>query len=251
MLHEQTLQTLNELKLFGMAKSFAERINHPQNGELSHAEVVGLLVQDEKTYRENQRLRRLLKKAKFKHQASMEDVNYRHPRGLNKQTLLQLVDTQWILHHRNILITGPTGIGKSWIGCALGNLAARCGYTVQYLRTPRLFETLRQSEGDGSHLKALARLARTQVLILDDFLLSSPTEVERRDFLEIIEDRYGIGSTIITSQLATKEWHEAIDEPTLADAICDRLFHNAYRIELKGPSMRNDGNDDKSQGYKS
>jgi DNA replication protein DnaC len=251
MLHEQTLQTLNEMKLFGMAKSFAERATHPQNGELSHAEFVGLLVQDEKTYRENRRLRRLLKKAKFKHQASMEDVNYRHPRGLNKQARPQLADTQWISHHRNVLITGPTGIGKSWLGCALGNLAARSGYTVQYLRTPRLFETLRQSEGDGSHLKALARLARTQVLILDDFLLSSPTEPERRDFLEIIEDRYGMGSTIITSQLPIKEWHEAIDEPTLADAICDRLFHNAYKIELKGPTMRNDENNDKPQGHKS
>ena len=251
MLHEQTLQTLNELKLFGMAKSFAERISHPQNGELSHAEFVGLLVQDEKTCRENRRLRRLLKKAKLRHQASLEDVNYRHPRGLNKQTLLQLADIQWIIHNRNILITGPTGIGKSWLGCALGNLAARSGYTVQYLRTPRLFETLRQSEGDGSHLKALARLARTQVLILDDFLLSSPTDAERRDFLEIIEDRYGMGSTIITSQLPIKQWHEAIDEPTLADAICDRLFHNAYKIELKGPTMRNDENDDKSPGHKS
>ena len=250
MLHEQTLQTLNEMKIFGMAKGFAERVSHPQNGELSHAEFVGLLVQDEKTYRENRRLRQLLKKAKFKHQASLEDVNYRHPRGLNKQTLLQLADIQWILHNRNILITGPTGIGKSWLGCALGNLAARSGYTVQYVRAPRLFETLRQSEGDGSHLKALARLAKTQVLILDDFLLASPTEAERRDLLEIIEDRYATGSTIITSQLPTKEWHEAIDEPTLADAICDRLFHNAYKIELKGPSMRKENSDNKPQGHK-
>jgi DNA replication protein DnaC len=250
MLHEQTLQTLNEMKLFGMAKGFADKAHQSTMSELSHAEFVGLLVQDEKTYRENRRLRRLLKKAKFKHQASLEDVNYRHPRGLNKQTLLQLADTQWILHNRNILITGPTGIGKSWLGCALGNLAARSGYTVQYLRIPRLFETLRQSEGDGSHLKSLNRLAKTQVLILDDFLLASPTEAERRDLLEIIEDRYATGSTIITSQLPTKEWHEAMDEPTLADAICDRLFHNAYKIELKGPSMRKDGNDDKSQGHK-
>ena len=250
MLQEQTLQALNDMKLFGMAKSFAERIAHPQNGELTHAEFVGLLVQDEKTTRENRRLRRLLKGAKLRHQASLEDVNYRHPRGLNKQTLLQLADTQWIIHHRNILITGPTGIGKSWLGCALGNLAARSGHTVQYLRTPRLFETLRQSEGDGSHLKALNRLAKTQVLILDDFLLASPTEAERKDLLEIIEDRYATGSTIITSQLPTKEWHEALDEPTLADAICDRLFHNAYKIELKGPSMRKENDGDKPEGPK-
>jgi DNA replication protein DnaC len=245
MLNEQTLATLNTLKLFGMAKSFSDKIHHPQSSELSHADFVGLLTQDEKTYRENLRLRKLLKKAKLRHPAAMEDVNYRHPRSLNKQVLLQLADTQWITHARNILITGPTGIGKSWIACALGNLAARSGYTVQYLRAPRLFEILRQSQGDGTHLKALNRLAKIQVLILDDFLLATPTDAERKDLLEIIEDRYAAASVILTSQLPTKEWHAAIDEPTLADAICDRLFHNAYKIELKGNSLRDD-NDPKA-----
>lgn len=245
MLNEQTLDTLNAMKLFGMARSFAEKLQHPQSPELSHADFVGLLTQDEKTYRENVRLRKLLKKARLRHQAALEDVNYRHPRGLNKQVLLQLSDTQWIAHARNILITGPTGIGKSWLACALGNHAARSGFTVQYLRAPRLFEILRQSQGDGTHLKALNRLAKIQLLILDDFLLATPTDAERKDLLEIIEDRYATGSVILTSQLPTKEWHEAIDEPTLADAICDRLFHNAYKIELKGDSLR-EGNDKKT-----
>ena len=245
MLNEQTLDTLNAMKLFGMARSFAEKLQHPQSPELSHADFVGLLTQDEKTYRENLRLRKLLKKARLRHQAALEDVNYRHPRGLNKQVLLQLADTQWIAHARNILITGPAGIGKSWLACALGNHAARSGFTVQYLRAPRLFEILRQSQGDGTHLKALNRLAKIQLLILDDFLLATPTDAERKDLLEIIEDRYATGSVIITSQLPTKEWHEAIDEPTLADAICDRLFHNAYKIELKGDSLR-EGNDKKA-----
>ena len=156
------------------------------------------------------------------------------------RSLLQLSDTAWVSHARNVLITGPTGIGKSWLACALGNFAARSGFTVQYLRTPRLFEILRQAQGDGTHLKALNRLARIQLLILDDFLLAAPTDPERKDLLEIIEDRYASTATIITSQLSTKEWHAAIDEPTLADAICDRLFHNAYKIELKGKSLRED-----------
>jgi DNA replication protein DnaC len=249
MLNEQTLDSLNAMKLFGMARSFADKIQHPQSLELSHADFVGLLTQDEKSYRENLRLRKLLKKARLRHPAALEDVNYRHPRGLNKQALLQLSDTQWINHARNILITGPTGIGKSWIACALGNHAARSGFTVQYLRAPRLFEILRQSQGDGTHLKALNRLAKIQLLILDDFLLATPTDAERKDLLEIIEDRYASGSVILTSQLPTKEWHDAIDEPTLADAICDRLFHNAYKIELKGDSLRN-GNDKNAEQNK-
>lgn len=247
MLNEQTLQTLNTLKLFGMAKSFESKIQQSASSELSHAEFVGLLAQDEKTYRESVRLRKLLKHAKLRHtSAALEDVNYRHPRSLNKQALLQLCETSWIAHARNVLITGPTGIGKSWLACALGNFAARSGFTVQYLRTPRLFEILRQAQGDGTHLKALNRLARIQLLILDDFLLAAPSEPERKDLLEIIEDRYSITATIITSQLPTKDWHQSIDEPTLADAICDRLFHNAYKIELQGPTMRND----KSEGHK-
>lgn len=238
MLNEQTIATLNALKLFGMARGLEERLNNPNHAELSHAEFVGLLAQDEKTYRDNQRLKRLLKNARLRQVACMEDIDYRHPRGLSKQVMLELSSTRWLDAHRNVLITGPTGIGKSYLACALGNFAARAGYTVLYVRAPRLFETLQQARGDGSHLKTLTRLAKVQLLIIDDFLLTPPTDWERRDLLEIVEDRYQSGATVITSQCPTGDWYPNIGDPTLADAICDRLLHNAYRIELRGDSMR-------------
>ncbi len=238
MLNEQTVTTLNQLKLFGMAGNFQDRLAHSKSAELSHAEFVGLLVGDEKTYRENKRLKRLLQNARLKLQASLEDVDYKTPRGLNKQTLLELSNTQWMDSFRNVLLTGPTGVGKTYLACALGNFAARAGYTVLYFRAPRLFEMLHQTKGDGSHLKTLAKLVKVQLLIIDDFLLAPLTDPERRDFLEIIEDRYGSGSTIIASQCPAKEWYQNIDDPTIADAICDRLFHNASKIDLKGDSYR-------------
>ena len=209
MLNEQTLGTLNALKLFGMAKSFNDKLAHPQAADLSHPEFFGLIVQDEKTYRENLRLKRLLSNAKLKQQAALEDIDYKHPRGLNKQAILELSSQDWIAHHRNVLLTGPTGVGKSYIACALGNFAARQGHTVLYLRAPRLFETLLQSKADGSHLKTLTRLAKVQLLILDDLFLP-PT----------MPSHQGL--------------HHIIGEPTIADAICDRLLHHSYKIELKG-----------------
>jgi DNA replication protein DnaC len=238
MLNEQTIATLNAMKLFGMAGAFEERLNSSKQAELSHADFVGLLVQDEKTYRDNQRLRRLLRNAKLRQPAALEDIDYRHSRGLSKQVMMELGSTRWIDAHRHVLITGPSGIGKSYIACALGNFAARTGYTVLYLRAPRLSETLQQARGDGSHLKTLTRLAKAQLLIIDDFLLTPPTDWERRDLLEIVEDRYQSGATVITSQCPIGDWHPNIGDPTLADAICDRLLHNAYKIELKGDSMR-------------
>jgi len=238
MLDQQTMSILHSLKLFGMAKGFEERLADTQQASLSHAEFVGLLVHDEKTYRDNLRLRRLLKKAKLRQEAALEDIDHTASRGLTKQVILDLANTQWIAAHRNVLITGPTGIGKSFIACALGNAAARGGYTVLYMRAPRLFETLQQSRGDGSHLKALARLARVQLLVIDDFLLTPLSDWERRDLLEVIEDRYQTGATLIASQCPIGDWHPNIGDPTLADAICDRLLHNAYKIELKGDSMR-------------
>jgi DNA replication protein DnaC len=238
MLNQQTMSIMHGLKLFGLAKSFEERIADPQQISLSHAEFVGLLIQDEKVYRDNLRLKRLLKKARLRQEASLEDMDYRAPRGLSQQVILELSNPQWIGAHRNVLISGPTGIGKTFVVCALGNSAARAGYTVLYLRASRLFETLQQSLGDGSHLKTLARLSRVQLLIIDDFLLVPMAEVERRDFLEVVEDRYQLGATIIASQCPINDWHPNIGDPTLADAICDRLLHNAYRIELRGDSLR-------------
>jgi DNA replication protein DnaC len=168
----------------------------------------------------------------------MEDIDYGASRGLSQQVILELANPQWVAAHRNVLISGPTGIGKSFIACALGNTAARSGYTVLYMRAPRLFESLQQSRGDGSHLKALARLSRVQLLIIDDFLITPLSDWERRDLLEVIEDRYQAGATVITSQCPIGDWHPNIGDPTLADAICDRLLHNAYKVELRGDSMR-------------
>ena len=238
MLDDQTIAILNSLRLFGMARGLSERLTDPRHGELSHADFIGLLVQDEKTYRDNKRLARLLRNARLRQSAALEDVDYAHARGLSKQVVLELANTQWITARRNVLVTGPTGIGKSFIACALGNSAARAGYTVLYTRAPRLFETLQQARGDGSHLKTLDKLSRVQLLIVDDFLLTPLSEWERRDLLEVAEGRYDAGATVIASQCPIPDWHPAIGDPTMADAICDRLLHNAYRIELKGDSMR-------------
>jgi DNA replication protein DnaC len=225
MLNEQTLAALNSLRLFGMAKSFSDKITNPHSADLSHQEFFGLIVQDEKTYRENLRLKRLLHNAKLKQQACLEDIDYKHPRGLNKQLLLELSSENWLSHHQNVLLTGPTGVGKSYIACALGTFAARLGHTVLYLRAPRLFETLLQSKADGSHLKTLTRLAKIQLLILDDLFLTPLSDAERNDLLEIIEDRHQKAPTVITSQCPIKNWHHIIGEPTIADAILDRLLH--------------------------
>ncbi len=238
MFNQQTMSILHSLKLSGMARSLEERLADPQQAALSHDDFVGLLVQDEKLYRDNLRLRRLLKKAKLRHEAALEDIDYGVSRGLSQQVVMELANPQWITACRNVLISGPTGVGKSFIACALGNAAARAGYTVLYVRAPRLFETLQQSRGDGSHLKALARLSRVQLLIIDDFLLTQLTDGERRDLLEVIEDRYQAGATIIASQCPIQDWHPNIGDLTLADAICDRLLHNAYKIEMRGDSMR-------------
>ncbi len=238
MYDEQTVNTMQSMKLFGMARGFQERLGSPQHAELSHAEFVGLLVDDEKTHRENLRLKRLIRNAKFKQQAALEGIDYKHPRGLTKQAIAEVSTPQWIAAHRNILITGPTGVGKTYLACAFGNLAARAGFTALYVRAPRMFEILQQSKGDGSHLKTIEKFGKVQLLIIDDLLLTPLSDPERRDLMEIIEDRYSAVSTVIASQCPTKDWHQNIGDPTIADAICDRLLHNAYKIALKGDTIR-------------
>lgn len=241
MLNEQTITKLNAMRLYGMAKGFADRIGVAQSASLSHDEFVGLLVDDEKTYRDNAKLQRLLTQARLKQTAALEDVDYRASRGLEKQIISELSAGHWIDRHQSVLITGPTGVGKSFLACALGNQACRSGFTTNYCRFPRLLENLQAARGDGTHLKMLSRLSKISLLVLDDFGLSSLSHPEAKELLEILEDRYGNGSTIITSQLPTRQWHEILGEPTIADAICDRLFHNAFKIELKGDSMRRKG----------
>jgi DNA replication protein DnaC len=210
------------LKLHGMAKGFEQRLSSVKNAGISHGEFVGLLMEDEKLYRENRRLQRLLGKARLRQPAAMEDVDYRHTRGLSRQVMAELSGSRWLETHRTVILTGSTGTGKSYLACALGNHGARAGFTVQYYRASRLFEQLLQARGDGTHLK----------------LLTPMTDNERRDFFEIVEERYECSSMVIASQCPVTRWHEGIGDETIADAICDRLFHNAYKIELTGPSIR-------------
>ena len=190
------------------------------------------------TYRQNMRLTRLLKEARLKQPAAIEDIDYRVGRGLEKSQIASLASGDWIRAHQNLLICGPTGVGKSYLACALGNQACRQGLAVLYLRAPRLIEELRISHADGSFVKRLARFAKTDLVIIDDWALSPLTPEARNDLLEILDDRMNTRSTLITSQLPVKHWHEYIGEPTLADAILDRLVHNAHKLTLKGESMR-------------
>lgn len=235
---ETTIETLNMMKLFGMAHGLISRLADPKQSDLSHGEFVGLLVQDEKTERDNRRLQRLLKNARLKQEACLENIDYRHQRGLNKQAMLELGRPGWLEAGRNVVLTGPTGVGKSYIACALGNMAARSGYTVIYMRANRLFESLSAARADGSHLRLMQKYAKAKLLIIDDLLITPLSDVARVDLLDVIEDRCGSGATVVTSQCPPKEWHPNIGDPTIADAVCDRLLHNAYKIDLRGESMR-------------
>jgi DNA replication protein len=238
MLLNPTLNKLNELRLIGMAKAYAEQEETKDIAQLSFEQRFGLLVDREMTERENRRLVSRLRAAKLRQNASVEDIDLRSQRGLDKHLLPQLGACQWVKDHHNVLLTGPTGIGKSYIACALANSACRQGYKSLYQRLPRLFEELGIAKGDGRYSKLLTNLSKTDLLVLDDFGLSKLTEEQCRDLLEIMEDRHGLKSTIVTSQLPVKNWHDVMQDPTLADAILDRLVHNAYKIELTGESMR-------------
>jgi DNA replication protein DnaC len=239
MLSHPTLDQLRALKLDGMADAFIELEAQERAKELSHAEWLGLLVDREIAARDSKRFRTRLKAARLRHgQAVVEDVNYRAPRKLDKALFQQLATSRWIADARNLLVTGPCGIGKSWLSCALASKACRDGYSVHYTRVPRLFADLELSHGDGSFPRLFRTLTKADLLILDDWGPDRLTGPQRRDLLEIVEERYGRGSTLITSQLTVDAWHEVVAEPTFADAILDRLVHNAYRLALDGPSMR-------------
>ena len=238
MLNHPTLDKLQALRFIGMLKALTEQAAMPDIDALSFEERLGLLIDREMTEREDRRLKTRLRQAKLKQNACVEEIDYRHPRGLDKALMLDLTGCQWIKRHLNLLITGPTGVGKTWIGCALAQKACREGYTALYLRLPRLLQELSIAKGDGTYAKLLVRLAKVDVLILDDWGLSRLIAEQRRDLLEIMEDRHDNRSTIVTSQLPLEKWHNSIGDPTLADAILDRLVHNAYKINLKGESMR-------------
>jgi len=238
MLTHPTLDKLQTLKFTGMAAALAEQLQMPDIEELGFEERLGLLIDREITERENRRLSSRLRRAGLKHNAAIEDIDYRHPRGLDRSLIQSLAACRWVKEHLNILITGPTGVGKTWLACALAHKACREGYTTHYQRLPRLLHSIAIAKGDGRYTKLMTTLAKTDVLILDDWGLAKLTAEHRRDLLEILEDRHGTGSTIATSQLPIEKWHDMIGDPTLADAILDRLVHNAYKINLKGESMR-------------
>lgn len=238
MLNNPTCDQLRELRLTGMLAAYETQLADGACDGLTFDERLGLLVDREYNERHNRRLKTRLREARLRLDAAVEDIDYRHPRGLDKRLLLGLADCQWIRQRQNLIITGPTGAGKTYLACALGNRACREGLSVQYHRASRLFEDLALARADGRYPKLIAKLAKTDLLILDDWATALLTDEHRRDLFEIAEDRYQRRATLITAQLPVKHWHETIGDPTLADAILDRLIHNAHTINLKGESMR-------------
>ena len=251
MLNTPTLEKLYELNFTGMIKALEEQTKNPEIEALSFEERFGLLVDRELTERESRRLQRRLKQAKLRQEACIEDVDLRSARGLDKTLMTTLATCGWIREHLNVLIIGPTGVGKSFIASALAHKACLEGFKALYVRLPRLLDELRIARGDGTYAKQLRALSKLDLLVLDDWGLAKLTPDSQRDLLELLDDRHGIRSTIVTSQLPVDQWHAAMPDPTLADAILDRLIHNAYRIELTGESMRKRRSSLNQNGHKS
>jgi DNA replication protein DnaC len=238
MLIHPTIERMHQLGLTGMADAFTELQDNPQAAELSREDWLGLLLDREHTVRDNKRLTRRLRTARLRQAATVEDVDFRAPRGLDRGLFRKLASCQWVHEPHHLIIIGPTGIGKSWLACALGHKACREGLSVLYKRTGRLFAELAMARGDGRLPQLMRTLERVRLLILDDWGLEPLTAEQRRDLLEIVDDRYDRGAMLITSQVPVDRWHDVVGDPTLADAILDRIVHNAYRLELTGDSLR-------------
>lgn len=238
MLTQPILDNLQRLRFYGMLTALEEQMQMPDIHKLGFEERLGLLVDREMTDREDRRLKTRLRKAKLRQHACVEDVDFRHPRKLDKHLFMSLAGCRWLKEHNNVLIIGPTGVGKTYLACALAQKACREGYTALYFRLPRLLHDLSIAKADGRYDKVMRSISRADLLILDDWGLDKFTKEQRHDLLEILEDRHGLRSTLVTSQVPVKHWHEVVDDPTLADAILDRLVHNAYKLVLDGESMR-------------
>jgi DNA replication protein DnaC len=238
LLTHPTLEQLRQLGLAGMARAFEELAVNTRGAELDHAEWLGLLLDRELADRQDRRLRARLRYARLRHNAAVEDVDYRTARGLDRALFQKLAHGGWIKEQQNLIIVGPSGVGKSWLACALGHRACRDNHSVLYQRIPRLFSDLALARGDGRYARLMRALGGVKLLILDDWGLQPLTAEQRHDLLEIVEDRYGRGATLITSQIPVDRWHDLIGDPTLADAILDRIVHNAHRIQLQGDSLR-------------
>jgi len=226
------------MKLFGMAQALQEQLELSNARDLSFEERLGLLVDRELSSRDNRSFERRLKQAKLKQLATLEDLDQQHPRNLDAKLVRSLAACGWIKDHRNVIITGPTGVGKTFLACAFAHQVCRYGHTALYSQTARFLQDLLMAKGDGRYYKLLTRLAKTNLLVLDDWGLAKPSAEERRILLEVLDDRYDQRSTLITSQFPTEHWFDKLADPTLADAILDRVLHNSYRLELSGESMR-------------
>lgn len=238
MLMEQTMEKLSSMRLTGMLEALEEQIKSKEISSLSFEERIGLLVDHQWNWKENRALNNRMKKASFKHQACVEDIDYRTPRKLIKADIAQLSLSNWITQHHNCIITGPTGVGKTYLACAIGQKACRNGFNVLYYYIPKLFREMEIASTEGKLPLFLHKLMRTHLLIIDDWGMKSLTSEQYKDFLEILDDRHQVNSTLITSQFPVKLWHDNMGNPTVADAILDRLIHNCHKIELNGPSMR-------------